>query len=128
MKINHENYIIEMSKKEAKCAGIYDSETYKLLMNICKDFPTYKVIVKESAKRTTKTKHCYKGLTFKYMETYIKNHSQEDTSILMEFYKRTARSDKTQDAYPNAESYFDITSWFFHLYPEIKNYYEMANK
>lgn len=126
MKINYENSTIEMTKTESKSAGIYGSNCYKELMEIRADFPTYQVIVKERSTRNAKNKKGYKGLTFQYMETYIINHSKNDKSVLMEFYKRTARSDKTQDAYPQSESYFKIVAWFFEVYPDIKNYYEIA--
>lgn len=50
-KLNHANETIELTKQFAKASGKYGSEEYKLLMEVKKDFPNYKIVVKDTPKR-----------------------------------------------------------------------------
>ena len=75
--IDHENKKIRLPKTFAKASGKYGSEEYKLLMEIKKDVPNYDVIVEEPKRKQPKDN--YKGLTYDYMERYIKtkeNHEE----------------------------------------------------
>ena len=75
MTINQNKRRIEMTEAEAKMASKYNSKEYNELVSIKRDFPHLSIfIVKNKSKRTGNLK----GLTFKYMETYIaKNGSPE---------------------------------------------------
>lgn len=124
MKVIYANKTIELTKAEAKSASNPTSKEYKELLKYRKDNPNFEVVVKESPKRSTKQRNGYKGLDFDYMETYIIHHSKESDTVLMEFYKRTGRSDKTHDALPQAQAYSKVAKWFLDQYSEIKDFYK----
>ncbi len=124
MKVIYTNKTIELTKAEAKSASNPTSIEYDTLKTLRKDNPNFEVVVKESSKRSTKQRNGYKGLDFDYMETYIIHHSKESDTVLMEFYKRTGRRDKTHDALPRAQAYSKVAKWFLDQYSEIKNFYK----
>lgn len=81
--INHANNTIEMTKQFAKASGVYGSDAYKMLLKAKKQLPTYTVIVKETPKNK-QPRDNYKGLTYDYMERYIKEKPNHE-DILKEF-------------------------------------------
>ena len=121
--INERNKTIEMTKKFANAAKRYGSNEYRDLQNARKDYPTYKVVTR-SAKRRNDT---FKGLTFLYMEKYIKSHGEEN---LIEFYTlcgRDAQGNKImldRNKMIEHASYIEVKEWFLKTYPEIKQYQE----
>ena len=70
MFINYEMATIEITKAEAKEAGVFKSEMYENLKE-AREATGYKVVVKES-KRKADT---MKGLTYAYMTVYIEKAS-----------------------------------------------------
>lgn len=66
MFINYEMATIEITKAEAKEAGVFKSDMYNNLA-VAKAETGYKVVVKESKKRTD----TMKGLTYAYMTLYL---------------------------------------------------------
>lgn len=121
--INERNKTIEMTKKFANAAKRYGSNEYRDLQNARKDYPNYKVVTR-SAKRRNDT---FKGLTFTYMEKYIKSHGEEN---LIEFYTlcgRDAQGNKImldRNKMIEHASYIEVKEWFLKTYPEIKQYQE----
>ena len=121
--INERNKTIEMTKKFANAAKRYGSNEYRDLLNARKDYPTYKVVTR-SAKRRNDT---FKGLTFPYMEKYIKSHGEEN---MIEFYTlcgRDAQGNKImldRNKMIEHASYIEVKEWFLKTYPEIKQYQE----
>ena len=81
MKINFKNHTIEMTKSEAKAASKYGSDSYKELMNIKKDFPTFEVVVTAKPK-AKKNSAALKGLNYEFMEKYIAENEEDDNAIL----------------------------------------------
>lgn len=79
--INDKNRTIEMTKKFANAAKKFGSREYKELQEARRDYPNYKVVTRSAKKK----KDSFKGLTFDYMENYIKTHEKEN--ILNEFYQ-----------------------------------------
>ena len=61
---------IILTKKFAKSASIVGSKDYKNLCRIRKDYPDYKVVVREIAKNEGK-KNTHKNLTYPAMKAYI---------------------------------------------------------
>ena len=81
MFINYEMATIEITKAEAKEAGVFKSEMYENLKE-ARESTGFKVIVKES-KRKADT---MKGLTYAYMAVYIeKKAGDRKDSLMTEF-------------------------------------------
>lgn len=77
MKVNMFERTIVLTKKEMTAASRYGSDAYKALQEARRDYPGYEVII---VTRTVKTqRETYKGLTYEYMERYIKSHDEEGT-------------------------------------------------
>ena len=72
MFINYEMATIEITKAEAKEAGVFNSDMYNNFAQ-AKAETGYKVVVKESKKRTD----TMKGLTYAYMTVYIEKKAGE---------------------------------------------------
>ena len=109
MKINHKNQTIEMSKKFAKAAEKFGSEEYKQLQEARGDNPGFKVVT--VSRKASGQKESYKGLTYSYMENYIKTHDESGV-IMAEFEK--LRDEKMP--------YGAIRKWFFEQYPQFKSF------
>lgn len=78
MNANLEKKVIEMTKKEAKEAGILNSEKFKELQTYLAVYPGYTVEIKAPAKRKAE----FKGLTYAYMRAYILKHDDEQKTIM----------------------------------------------
>lgn len=61
---------IILTKKFAKSASLVGSKDYNTLCRLRKDYPDYKVVVREIAKKEGK-KNTHKNLTYKAMGAYI---------------------------------------------------------
>ena len=51
MNINFRNSTIELSKAAAKAASTFDTEEYEKLIAVRTQFPNFKVVIKETAKK-----------------------------------------------------------------------------
>ena len=78
MFINYEMATIEITKAEAKEAGVFKSEMYENLKE-AREATGYKVVVKDT-KRKADT---MKGLTYAYMTIYIEKKSGDRKEALM---------------------------------------------
>lgn len=118
--INYKEKTIELTKSFAKAASHYGTEEYKTLAEVRKDFPTYEVIIKASAKRK---KDSFKGLTYAYMEAYLKakvtkEKNDKNEKLLKEFYNLRS----TENEVVRQASYGEIKTWFLDNCPEIKDF------
>lgn len=115
--INYKEKTIELTKSFAKVASHYGTEEYKTLAEVRKDFPNYEVIIKAPVKRK---KDSFKGLTYGYMESYLKakEESEENKKLLEEFNNlRSKENEVVRQA-----SYGEIKAWFLGNCPEIKDF------
>lgn len=117
MKINHQSQAIELSKSFASKASKYGSDEYRILTAAQKDFPSYKTIITASAKR--KTKDSYKGLSYEYMEQYIKKQENHEEKLTA-FYTLIAKNIDKETA--NPAHYTTVKKWFLKEFPEIKDF------
>jgi len=115
--IDHENKKIRLPKAFAKASGKYGSEEYKLLLEMKKDMPNYEVIVETTRKQP---KDNYKGLTYDYMERYIKEKPNHE-DILKEFNELRGISTE-YEAIMKKTSYLKVKKWFLTTFPEIDEY------
>ena len=108
MKIDFTNGTINLSKAEAKKAGVIDSDMYKNLNLVRQEYPNYAVVVVE---RKTSASSAFKGMGCDFMENYVKTHD-ESGEIVKEFEKlRNAKS-----------PYGAMRKWFFEKYPQFKEF------
>ena len=113
MKINYTNGAIELTKAEAKKAGIINSDAYNELIEIRNANPTFKVTVIAAPTKKISKKN---QITIKDIERYISFHDDANGSIMSEF---IARRDAKKNGELYARSFFEIKKWFFETYPDV---------
>ena len=118
LKLNHEKRTIIMDRTFAKFAANTMSTEYAHLQAVRHDYPEYQVVLRKIKRNYTK--ECYRGLTYEYMEDYIKTHGskEEVATNLAEFKEKKLISlcHSTSRRYPV------IKSWFFAKYPEVMEF------
>lgn len=113
MRINYTNGAIEITKAEAKKAGVINSNAYNALIEVRNANPTFKVVVVAAhTKKTSKKDH----ITIKDIERYISAHDDENGSLMQEF---IARRDAKKNGELYANSFFEIKKWFFEIFPDV---------
>lgn len=123
MTINYTSMTIEMTKAESKAAGKVGTEAFKEMLSLMQQFPNYKILVVTRA--ATKKTCDYKGLTYDYMEKYIKAHDDESKSIMNEYKMLRGITDEAKDALADSCSYQEIKAWFLAKFPAIAKFHEM---
>lgn len=122
MTVNFASRTISLTKKEMTSARRYGSAAYKDLQKARRDNPGYEVI---TVTRTVKTqRETYKGLTYAYMEKYIKSHDDEKETIWAEYKMYRCEPLDPKDALPVAYTYNQMKAWFLGKYEEIAKFYE----
>ena len=107
--------VIEMTKAEAKAAGTYGTAEFEELANLRKEFPNFRIVTK-----TSKSKDNMKGLDTKFMEKYIKEHDDEDHTLLKEFYSlRGMDENGKKKQFGQAVPYGILKQWFLTYFPEV---------
>lgn len=114
MRVNHLNKTIELTKAEAKKASIYGSEEYNEFLSAQRDYPKYRV---EYSKSKAKSKDGMKGLTFDYMEFYIKKNGSEEQANTF-----TDLRNASDVIGVGAVGYGEVKKWFLEQFPEILEY------
>ena len=108
---------IEMTKTEAAKAGKYNSPEYNELAALMERFPTFEIVI---VKTSTKSVDHLKGLTYEYMENYIKSHNEE---LLVEFYELCGKDENGKKLEICIKySYGEVRMWFLNEFPEIENF------
>ena len=120
MKVNFENQTIEMSKNEAKQAGVYGSDLYNKLVDMQHDFPELKIVI---IKRKAKRSDAMKGLTFDYMESYIKKNGTAEQATDFDDLRKAC-----DVVGAKAVTYGEVKKWFLEQFPEIKEYSQQINR
>ena len=110
--INNKKNSIEITKAFEKAASRFGSDEYNMLRQAMNDNPNFKVIINK--RKTAATS--FKGLTYDFMENYIKAHD-DDGSTMAEFNNLRATSDEAKAISAEAMSYGEIKAWFFQQYP-----------
>ena len=123
MTIHYAAHTIELTKKFAKAAEKFGSEEYRNLQEAKRDNPTFKVVI--ASRKTAAKKDTYKGLTYSYMETYIKAHDDDQHSIMAEYEMLRGISEAANEALAEPCSYNEVKNWFLKTYPAIANFHKM---
>ena len=124
MKVNMLARTIVLTKKEMTAASRYGSDAYKELQNARRDYPGFAVI---TATRQVKTqRETFKGLTYEYMEKYIKAHD-DSGSIMVEFKIRCGNPIDPADLLPTPYTYAENKAWFLGKFEKVAKFYENKN-
>ena len=111
--INETNRTSELeSKKFATAASIYGTTEYSELQAARRDYPNFKVVVKS----TSKSNSSFKGLTYEFMERYIKIKGNEEIQKEFEMQKEIGK------CYKSATAYNEMKKWFLEKFPEVNNF------
>ena len=122
MKVNMFERTIVLTKKEMNAASRYGSTAYKELQNARRDNPDYRVV---TVTKTVKTqRETYKGLTYAYMEKYIKTHDDAEETIWAEYMMYRGTPINPADELPVAYNYSQMKAWFLDKYEDVAKFYE----
>ena len=122
MKINMFERTIVLTKKEMNAASRYGSVAYKELQNARRDNPDYRVV---TVTKTVKTqRETYQGLTYAYMEKYIKTHDDAEETIWAEYMMYRGTPINPADELPVAYNYSQMKAWFLDKYEDVAKFYE----
>ncbi len=105
---------IILTKKFAKSASIVGSKDYTTLCRLRKDYPDYKVVVREIAKKEGK-KNTHKNLTYQAMKAYIETtiaDKEVQKKALVEF-----ENMKVLGKGQTCGAYLFVRDWFLKKYP-----------
>lgn len=136
--INDKNRTIEISKKFANEAKKFGTEEYRMLQEARQAYPKYKVEVRKAGK----AKDSFKGLTYEYMEKYIKTKEDtrnreiqkqqeenpetaetlknEYTAIRIDFFTLCGKNEEGENyEFSATATYGEVKKWFLQKFPEI---------
>ena len=114
MFVNFENSTIELTKSEMTAAKQYGSEMYNAVMAARRDNPGSRIV----ELKAKKTKAAFASLDMKFIKEYVEKHGSDEQKAAFTFItKRTVNED---GEYCEAQSFFQIKSWFLAEFPEIK--------
>lgn len=112
--INDKNRTIVITKKFAAAAKRYGTKEYKNLQKVRRDYPNYRVEVKTVSKKS----NSFKGLTYAYMESYIRKHDDEE--MLKAFFVLCGKTEEGEaQEFAAAASYGEIKKWFLASHEEL---------
>ena len=107
---------IEMTTNEAKKAGKIGTPEFKELRAYQDLYPTFTIDIKAPAKR----KNEFKGLTYDYMKSYIKEHDDGDGKKMEQFLSLIGQDKDGKIEDTEVAGYLDVKDWFLKQFPEIK--------
>ena len=113
---------IQMTKAEAKKAGIPGTKEYETLLDLMKNFPSFPIDITKSVKKAPKIR-----LTNDFMKQYIENKGDEEN--LKTFYELRGLDEKGEKMeLAAAASHGEIKMWFVTKYPEVEKFDEKVNE
>lgn len=127
LNVNMKNRTIEMTKKFAAASSKFGTEEYKILQEVRRDYPSYKVVT-ITRKASKSDSSAFKGLTYEYMEKYIAGHDDEEKSIMLEYMMLRGESEEAEDAFAESASYQEIKDWFLDTFPAIAEFHKKREK
>ena len=115
LKIDFVNGRIVMDRTFAKNCTNTASDEYTQLQRVRLDYPNFKVYTRHIKKNTKK--ESYKGLTYAYMEDYIRRH--EEGEKLREVLTEYSELRLIAECHSTGHRYPTIKKWFLTKYPEV---------
>ncbi len=122
MKINMFEHTIVLTKKEMTAASRFGTQEYKDLQIAKGQNPGFQVVM--SSRKVKRQCETYKGLTYAYMEKYIKAHDDEEETVWAEYMMYRGTPIDPEDALPVAFTYKQMQTWFLGKYEAIAKFYE----
>lgn len=115
--INYTKRAIEISKSFAKASSIFGSEAYNELKEAKNDFPTFRVVVKTTSKRSVEDRITMDDI-IRYVATKSGENS-EQMETLKELRGVSLKDSKDIFTVEESASFMQIKKWFFATYPEV---------
>ena len=100
---------IVITRRFEKKAMVYGSDEYTILTGLRKDFPEFKIEIKEIKKNDNKKS--YEGLTIEEMKRFVSTRSEEEKEALERVIKLADDKKKSK--------YGKIKKWFLDNYKDI---------
>jgi hypothetical protein len=104
---------IVMDREFAKKASTYGTQEYIILRQAKQDYPSY-TVVRKVIKKNPK-KESFNGLTYEYMEAYMKRYNV--SAEIQNKYEELRFMAKCHSI-----RYPVIKKWFLETFPEVKNW------
>lgn len=117
LKLDHQNRKIVMDRTFAKNSEIVGSDEYNLLQQCRRDYPTY-LVTRKTINKKADQEH-YRGLTYTFMENYIKDHDAENGEENLKTLKEKIDISKCHSL---CNRYPKVKEWFLETYPEVKEF------
>ena len=117
LRVDTANARLVMDRTFAKNATVVGSPEYTMLQAARRDYPTFTVMQRQIQRNSNK--ECYRGLTYSYMENYIRLHPNAEQR-----YKEYA--ELRLQALCHSIRYPTIKKWFLEKYPQINDFAEVA--
>lgn len=102
---------IELSESFAKKAGCFSSPEYNQLKEATVTYPSYKIQVVKTNKKSS----IVKGITLDVMRKYVEKHNEDN---FLEYFDNLVKE---------KASYFEIKAKVTNHYPQCKNYKTKAD-
>lgn len=100
---------IIITKRFSKAAGIIDSDAYKTMLALRKDFPDFEIVIKPIEKKENKV--TYKGLSIEEMKRFITANRDKEEQELFEKILKLQQGKKGK--------YATVKKWFLDNYKDI---------
>ena len=126
MFINEKKMAIEMTKKFAAAARQFGTQEYRNLQEARRDYPNFKVVT--ITRKTSGKKDTFKGLTYDFMENYIKNHDNAEQSIMAEYQNLRGLSEEAKANLMEPYTYGDMKKWFLNKFPAIAEFHKQCDE
>ena len=110
-----------VTKSFLKEAEVIGSDAFMTLVKLRNEHPGLKVKVREIAKNEDKIS--YEGLTYEYMEDFIKAQEGDNAGKALEEFEKTKELSKSYRA-----PYLFVRKWFLNKYWEVLPYKDMKKK
>ena len=122
MTINATARTISLTKKEMTAARHVGTPEYKELQTARRDYPGFAVTT--ITRKVNTLRETYKGLTYAYMEKYIKTHDDAEETIWAEYMMYRGTPIDPADELPVPYTYNQMKVWFLGKYEAIAKFYE----
>ena len=116
--VDFEHHSIMMTAAFAKKCADPSSSEYRRLQEVRLENPNYTVKAHRIKKNTKK--ESYKGLTYAYMEDYIRRHEEGEKQI--EILTEYSELRLIAECHSTGHRYPAIKKWFLAKYPEVSSF------
>ena len=120
VKVLHSKAIIEVNTTFVKMMENPFSDEYRLLQELRRDYPMYSVTRRQINKNTSQ-EH-YKGLTYEYMEWYIRKYGPKEKKELEALLNEFEHQKDIASCHSKSKRYPGVKNWFLGKFPEIAKF------